>query len=173
MQAERWYQRSLELFDERDSRRAQCLGQLGLVAYERFKEARAANKPEEELLKHINAALQFYQQALALLPPNAVNDLAVTHNQLGVIYKNAGDLDRALPHWREAIRYFEAAGDLYKAAGTRRNVAIALANAGRLADARDYAYAALRNYETYGERAAEEIRETRGLIEGIEKEMKA
>jgi tetratricopeptide (TPR) repeat protein len=173
VQAERWYQRSLELFDERDSRRAQCLGQLGLVAYERFKEARAANKPEEELLKHINAALQFYQQALALLPPNAVNDLAVTHNQLGVIYKNAGDLDRALPHWREAIRYFEAAGDLYKAAGTRRNVAIALANAGRLADARDYAYAALRNYETYGERAAEEIRETRGLIEGIEKEMKA
>lgn len=55
-QAERWYRRALELFDERDHNgRALALGQLGLVACERFQEARAANKPEEELLQHLNA----------------------------------------------------------------------------------------------------------------------
>ncbi|MGQ0605095.1 MAG: tetratricopeptide repeat protein [Anaerolineales bacterium] len=172
-QAERWYRRSLELRDERDRQgRARCFGQLGLVAYERFTEARAASKLDNELLQHLNAALQFYQQALALLPPNAVDNLAITHNALGVIYYEAGDLDSALPHYREAIRYHEASGDLFEAGRCRRNVAITLANAGRLADAREYAYAALRNYETFDERAAEEIQRTRGLIDRIEKAMK-
>jgi tetratricopeptide (TPR) repeat protein len=172
-QAERWYRRSLEMYEEHQQHdRAQCLGQLGLVARERFKEARAANKPEEELLQHLNAALQFYQQALALLPPNAVDDLAVTHGSLGNIYSDAGDLENALRHWREAARYFESANNTYYAAQTRCNIAIALANAGRLADAREYAYAALRNFETYGERAAEEIQKTRRVIEMIEEAMK-
>ena len=170
-QAERWYRRALELFGERDPRQAQCVGQLGLVAYERFQEARAANKPEEEPLRHLNAAVQFYQQALALIPPNAVDDLAVAHNQLGNIYKDAGDLDRALPHYREAIRYFEAAGNLYHAAVARFNVALALRDAGRLADAREYALAALRNFQTYGDRAAAEIQKTQRLIDWIEQKM--
>jgi tetratricopeptide (TPR) repeat protein len=111
-------------------------------------------------------------QALELFPPNAVDRLAVTHNQLGIIYKNAGDLERALPHYREAIRYDELTGDLYGAAQDRFNVALALAQAGRLADAREYALAALRNYETFGDRAAEKIQETRGLVARIEEDMK-
>ncbi|HEY3227670.1 MAG TPA: CHAT domain-containing protein, partial [Roseiflexaceae bacterium] len=154
-QAERWYRRSLELFDERDRLgQAKCLSQLGSVAYERFNEARAANQPEEDVLRHLNAAVQFYEQALKFDPPDHVEDLAVDHSMLGVIYRNAGDLDRALSHYREAIRYNEAATNLYGAARTRRNVAGALANAGRLADARLYAQAALRNFATYGDRAA-------------------
>jgi len=132
----------------------------------------AAQQPEAELLKHLKAAVGFYQQALELLPKNAVDDLAVTHNQLGIIYKNAGDLDRALPHYREAIRYREAMGDLYGAAQSRFNVALALMQAGRQVDAREYAYAALRNFETYEDRAAEEIQRTQGLIERIEQAMK-
>jgi tetratricopeptide (TPR) repeat protein len=172
-QAERWYRRDLELEDPRDHLgRSKTLSQLGLVAYERFKEARAANKPEEELLRHLNASVQFYQQALAMTPPNAVDDLAVVHNQLGVIYdEGAGDLDRALPHYRECIRYGEAAGNLYGAARTRFNVALALRDAGRLADAREYALAALRNFQTYGDRAAAEIQKTQGLIAEIERAM--
>jgi tetratricopeptide (TPR) repeat protein len=169
-QAERWYRRCLELLDERDRLgRGKCLNQLGAVAYERFKEARAADKPAEEPLRYLNDAARFYHQALDLLPPNAVNDLAVTHNQLGAIYGDAGDLDRALSHYREAIRYFEGAGDLYQAAATRFNVAIDLANAGRRADALLYAQAALRNFATYGDRAAAEIAKTQGLIARIEK----
>ena len=170
--AEQWYQRSLELYDESDQYgRGGCLAQLGGVAYERFKETRGANKPEEELLRHLNAAVGFYHQALDMFPSNAVDRLAVAHNQLGIIYAEAGDFDRALPHWRECIRYDEAAGNLYGAAQTRYNVARALAQADRLADAREYAYAALRNYQTYGDRAAADIQETQGLIDWIEQRM--
>ena len=164
-QAERWYRRSLELHDERDRLgRGKCHNQLGYVAFERFQEARSAGRPAEELVAHLNTAVGFYHQALDLLPDNAVNDLAVTHNQLGAIYRNAGDIDRALPHYREAIRYFEGAGDLYHAAGTRFNVALALSDSGRVADAREYARAALRNFETYGAGAAEMIQRTQQLL---------
>ena len=142
------------------------------MAYERFQEAREANQPEEGL-RHLNAAWQFYQQALDLLPPNAVDDLAVAHNALGIIWVEAGDLDRALPHYREAIRYREMQGNLYDAARTRFNVAIGLADAGRLADAREYAHAALRNFETYGDRAADMIQKTQQLIARIEQALKA
>jgi len=173
-QAERWHRRSLELTDERDQlQRSKYVGQLGLVAYERFKEARAANEPDEELLRHLNAAVGFYHQALELLPPNAVDELAVWHSQLGVIYTEAGDLDRALPHYREAIRYLEAAGNLYNAAVVRFSVAVGLAEVGRLADAREYAHAALRNYQTYGDRAAEEIQKMQWLIGEIERLLQA
>jgi tetratricopeptide (TPR) repeat protein len=119
----------------------------------------------------LNDAVRYYHQALDLLPADAVDDLAVTHNQLGVIYAEAGDFDRALPHWREAARYFEAAGALYNAGLVCYNVALALGNAGRLPDALAYARAALRNWEPYGEGAAEMIQETRGLIAEIEGEM--
>ena len=183
VQAERWYRHSLEMHEEHHRHdRAQCLVALGNVAWERFKEAQAAAptpppisgegpREGEELLRHLNAALGFYLQALDLLPPNAVDDLAVTHNQLGIIYYEAGDLDRALPHYREAIRYFEEAGAIYNAAQASFNVALALARVGRLADAREYAHAALRNFETYGEGAREGIQKTRGLIAAIEQAM--
>jgi len=169
-QAERWYKHALEFFDERDHlNRSKGLGQLGLVAYERFAEARDVKKPEAELLQHLNDAVRFSLQVLELTPPNAVDALAVIHNQLANIYAQVHDFDRALPHWREAIRYKEAMGDLYKAGMYRYNVAVALAKAGRLVDAREYALAALRNFETFGDRAAEEIEETKGLIAEIEK----
>jgi hypothetical protein len=46
-------------------------------------------------------------------------------------------------------------------------VAIALLNAGRRVDASEYAEAALRGFESYGERAAADIEKTRGLIAEI------
>lgn len=172
-QAELWYRRSLELRDERDRLgQAKCKYQLGSVAYERFKEARAANKPEEELLRHLNDAVQSYHQGLDLLPANAVNDLAVVHNQLGSIYGDAGDLERGLSHYYEAIRYFEGAGNLYDAGRARFNVAITLTNASRLDDALLYAQAALRNFATYGEGAAADIQDTQGLIARIEQALR-
>jgi tetratricopeptide (TPR) repeat protein len=167
-QAERWYRRSLELRDERDRLgRGQCVGQLGYVAWEHFREARTAGQPVEELLRHLNEAVRLYHGALDLLPADAVNDLAVTHNQLGAIYGDAGDLDRAVQHFRESIHYEETQGNLYGAAQTRFNVAIALLNAGRGADALEYAEAALRGFESYGERAGAEIERTRGWIAAI------
>ena len=172
-EAERCYRRSLELTPESDALgRSKCLSQLGLVAKERFKDARAAGRPQAELLSPLNAALDFYQQALALDPPEAVSELAVDHNALGNIYLDAGDLAHALPHYQESIRYFEAAGDFYRAAGTRYNLALALAQQGRLADARLYAQAARRGYEGYGPGAAQEAAQAQGLVEAIEEAMK-
>ncbi len=151
-----------------------CYGQLGYVAYERFKDARAADQPqEEELQQHLQDALDYNHKALDLTPPNAVDDLAVTHNQLGNIYDDAGDLERALFHYREDIRYDEMAGNLYGAGQTRYNVAVTLKDAGRLEDALLYAQAALRNFETFGDRAAEEIQKTQRLIGRIEENIRS
>ena len=169
-QAESWYRRSLELVDEGDRfGRGQRLGELGNVAYERFKQARAQKAGEADLLRHLNEAVGFYTQALALLPPDAVAELAVTHNQLGAIYGDAGDVDRALPHFRDAIRYEEQQGNIYGASQTRFNVSLALTQSARPEDALEYARAALRGFESYGESASEEAQRTRqviGMIEG-------
>jgi tetratricopeptide (TPR) repeat protein len=167
-QAERWYRKSLELYTERERHdRGQCVMQLGTVAYERFLEARTAKRPKEELLQYLNEAVGRYHEALDLFPADAVNDLAVNHNQLGAIYGDAGDFDRAVQHYREAVQLHEQAGNLYSAAQTRFNVAIDLLNAGRRADALEYAEAALRGFESFGERAGEGIERTRGLIAEI------
>ena len=118
-QASQWYQRSYDLGADGDHLwRGKCLITLGNVAYERFNELRSRRGISDSsaplvATSHLNAAEGYYQQALALLPPNAVDDLAVTHNQLGLIYKEADDLDRALSHYRESIRYKEGASNFY------------------------------------------------------------
>jgi tetratricopeptide (TPR) repeat protein len=167
--AARWYQDSLDLRDEGDRLgQARSIGQLGYVHWERFKEARHADRPERELLVHLNAAADAYQQALELTPADTVGDLAVGHSQLGVIYSEGGQLDRALRHWQEAIRFYDWAGNRYDAARTRANIAGALAEFGRLGDGLLWAQAALRDYQTYGDRAAADIAETQQLIADIE-----
>jgi tetratricopeptide (TPR) repeat protein len=172
-QAEQWYRRSLELTHENDRLgRGKTQGSLGLVARERFKEARQAGEPEAVLAEHLNAALQAYQQALQMFPPDAVNELATTHNQLGNIYNEAGQTEQAVAHYREAIRYFEQAGNLYGAAITRENVALAYADAGRFEDALLFARAALANFEQFGPAAADRVERARGLIAQIEADIK-
>ncbi|MHC4620438.1 MAG: tetratricopeptide repeat protein [Planctomycetota bacterium] len=171
--AEEWYRRSLELRDEGDRLgKAHCLAELGSVAYERFDEARDAGRSKEEVLRHLNEALRQYQRALEMLPADAVDGLAVVQMQLGNIYGDAGDVNRALEHYREAIRYREMQGNLYGAGQTRYNVALDLYDAGRFTDALEYARAALRNFESYGEGAAADIAKTKKRIGQIEKGLK-
>jgi tetratricopeptide (TPR) repeat protein len=164
-QADQWYRRSLELHAEGDRLgRGKTQGQLGYVAYERFTEARQAGEPEAVLAEHLNAALHAYQQALQMFPPDAVNELAITHNQLGNIYRDAGQTEQAVAHYREAIRYEEMQGNLYGAATTRENVAIAYAQAGRFDDALLFARAALANFEQFGPAAGDWIERARRLV---------
>jgi tetratricopeptide (TPR) repeat protein len=171
--AEKWYRRSLELADESNSRnRVKCMAELGHVASLRFVDARHEGRPEKELLTHLKEALRRYHEALEMTPKDAVDDLATVHNALGAIYGDTGGLDRALEHYREAIRYHEMQGDLYGVGITRLNVALGLAGAGRFADAMEYAMAALRNFESYGERAVADIERTKSWIAKIEKDMK-
>ncbi len=167
-QAERWYRRSLSLRETDRVGRARCIGELGAVALHRFEEARAAGRPAEEILAHLNQAARQYHEALDLLPSDEVVTRAVVHSQLGSIYGRAGDLDRALPHYRQSIQLKEAQGDHYVAAQIRFNVAIHLHSAGRGADALEYARAALRGFESFGDRATEMIERTRGLIDEIQ-----
>ncbi len=166
--AERWYRKSLELVTKGDRMaRAGPIGQLGRVAFERSEDARKSDKPEAVVLGFVNEALRLYHQALELTPPDAINQLATAHGQLGNVYGLAGDIDRALEHYQESIRLEEQQNNLYRAAQTRYNVAIDLARAGRFSDAREYALAALRNFETLG--AREQVQKTLDLLSQIAK----
>lgn len=171
-EAERWYRRSLELRAEGDGLgRGKCNNQLGATTYEHFIDSRKEGKAEEELLKHLNAAVDYYQQALALLPPDAVNDLAVTHCQLGIIYAQAGNLQQGLDNWQQGIALFESIGNLFEAGKHRRNISVFLIQDNRLSDALLYARAALRNFESYGGRAKDMEDRTKGLIAAIEEHL--
>jgi tetratricopeptide (TPR) repeat protein len=171
-EAERWYRHSLKFCDERDRLgQGKCHGQLGTLALERFKEAKNAGEPAATLLGHLNAALEAYHKALDLTPADAAESRALNHHMLGVVYSTVGDIDRALPHYREAIRYRERQGDNYRAAQTRFNVALALAQTGRLQDAREYALAARAGYGSFGPAAAMEVQKAQELIEQIDHAM--
>jgi len=82
----------------------------------RFRQARTAGKTEAELLRQLNEVVRRHYKAPVLLPPDAVDDLAGTHNQLGAICGEAGDSGRALQHLQEAIRLHVTAGNLFYAA---------------------------------------------------------
>jgi tetratricopeptide (TPR) repeat protein len=167
-EAEGWYRRSLDLFAAADSSgRANALSQLGKLAGLRFLEARTTNCPPEELALHLTKAAQLSEQSLELTPQTDIRSRAVTCNQLGNIYGEAGNTDRALKHYQEAVRYNEQAGDIFIAGSIRYNVAITLVRSGRLHDALAYAQAALANHQEFGERAVAEIQETERLIAWI------
>jgi tetratricopeptide (TPR) repeat protein len=171
--AELWYQRALTLCAEEDRMgRARCLGQLGSVAYRRFRDARKTSQRPEEYVGHLSRAEQHCMQALELFPKNAVRELAPTHNQLGNIYGAADQIDAALHHYREAIRYSEAMQDPFAAGQTRYNAAATLSRAGRFADARDWAQSALRDFQAC-ENAEQEIVTTLKLMELIESDLRS
>jgi hypothetical protein len=168
-EAERWYRMSLDLHAPDDGLgRARCVGQLGAVAYDRFEDAKTAKRPREELSRHLTEAARRYEQALEMIPATAVPERGIAHNELGVIYSEAGDIDRALHHYQQDIRYCEQTGDIFGAGQTRKNVALTLLNAGRLSDARAYAEAALANFRTFGDRAADRTQKTERLIADID-----
>jgi hypothetical protein len=179
-QAEHWYQHSLQLLDQHDHLgRSRRLANLGALAYDRFEEARRADRTEEEMRRHLEVAVDLYEKVLrvlGLLPTEAISDLAAAHNQLGVFYDTLarpGDFARALLHYQESIRYQEKQGNLYDAASTRMNIAIALHGERQYARALLYAQAALKNFEGYKEQTTAEIDRTRQTIARIEQDLAA
>jgi tetratricopeptide (TPR) repeat protein len=95
---------------------------------------------------------------------NAVDDLVRIYNLLGAIYNATGNLNDTLEEYRDAIKYAEADGNLYLAALTRLNIASALTRARCFDEALLYSKTALSNFETYGDRAAAEVKKTQELI---------
>jgi tetratricopeptide (TPR) repeat protein len=171
--AEQWYRRSLDLQAKEDRMgQAHCVGQLGYVAYKRFRAVRSADRSDEECANHLKEAAQHYEQALEMFPVGAVGELAITHHQLGSICHDGGQLDIALDHYREAVRYEERQGNRFGAGQTRYNVAVTLFRDDRFADARDWARAALRDYETCAN-ADQEVIKTAKLVAQIESALQA
>jgi tetratricopeptide (TPR) repeat protein len=135
------------------------------VARERFQEVWETDK--RAALEHLNAALDYYNQSLQLTPSNAVTELAITHNALGVIYDHAEQLKTAIAHYEQAVQYDEQAGNHYGAANTRYNIAITYVRQGQLADALLFAQAALSGFQRYANTEQDQARVQR-LIEYIE-----
>ena len=77
-------------------------------------------------------------------------------------------MDRSLEHFQKCIGYMEASGNVYGGALTRFNVGLTLARRGRFADAKEYALAALRGFQSFGDRANEDVTRTRKLMAAID-----
>jgi tetratricopeptide (TPR) repeat protein len=182
--AEAAYQRSLALCDPNDALgRSGCINQIGMVHHERFKAARQQNAPTETLLQHAQAAETHFLRSLALCPASALADLGPTHNQLGNLYQNVGESERAREHYEKCVQLAEQIGDRYRAGQTRFNLSLMYETvAGQAATpaqrtllvrARAYAQAALRDYQHYQGRAADREARAQQLIDRIEQALAA
>lgn len=177
------YQRSLALHNPNDALgRARCIQQIGIVHYERFNEARQHGEPDPIVLKHAQAAEEHYLQSLALCPPSSLTDLGRIHNQLGILYKNVGQTERAREHYEKDVQICEQTGDRYGAGQTRFNMVIMYRAAAKreaapprqrdlLLRARAYAQAALRDFQHYQGRAADMEANAQGLLAEIDEDL--
>jgi len=177
--AEATYQRSLSLFDPNDAvGRSRCAQQIGMVHHERFRESSQRGEPAETVLKHAQSAEHHYHQALALCPSTALTALGPLHNQLGVLYKNVGQVERAREHYEKCVQLAEQTGDRYGAGQTRFNIALMYLQAAKkevtpshqrdlLLRAHAYAQAALRDFQHYQGRAADMEAKVQQLLDRI------
>ena len=177
--AEAAYQCSLALHKSSDVLGcSRCIQQIAMVHYYRFNEARQRGEPPETVLRHAQAAEQHYQQALKLCSASNIADLGPMHNQLGILYKNVGQTERAREHYEKASQYFEQSGNHHSAGQTRFNMALMYAEAAEreetparqretLLRARAYAQAALRDYQHYEGRADDNEAKAQQLINEI------
>ena len=181
--AEAAYQRSLGLHNPNDALgRSRCIKQIGMVHYERFREARKRKEPAEALLRHAQAAEEHYLEGLRLCPKNALTDLAPLHNNLATLYAEIGQFDVAREHYEQSAQYKEKAGDHFSAGQTRFNMALMYARAAEqekqpsqqragLLRARAYAEAALRDFRQYQGRAAAEEATAQNLLDDINQDL--
>ena len=170
-QADRWFQQSLALRDEDDRLgRAGCYSELGRVSWELFGMARKANMAQTDLMRHLSDTRQHYIRAIENDPPDDWVKLAHHNQELGHICFALGDLGRALPYYREAIRYYERQGDVSEAANTRFTLAVSLRDDGRLAEARRFAADAHAGFQKIGA-DPEMIQRTRRILDSIEERL--
>lgn len=167
-EAERCYWVHLQSLENHDRLgHAKVIAQLGRVAHERFLDGRRADRPKAELLHHLKEAADATSEAVGLTPPEARNVHAFLCDALGVITADAGMVDVALTHYREALRVYDDT-DGYQAGRTRLNVARTLAQGDRIHDALMYTRTAVRDFESEGAANILEIEEARRLIRDLE-----
>jgi tetratricopeptide (TPR) repeat protein len=165
-EARKWFNRSLKLRREPDRLgRGKIANELGYVALE---EAKETEKSSIKWQNKISEALKYYMMALEIFPPDSITELAITHNQIGMIYFEKGETDRSILHYNHSLQYREMKGNACEAGNSRFNIALSLSQCRRFTDALDYARSALGNYESYGVRPKDRIEETKNLIQDLE-----
>ncbi|OUC16092.1 MAG: hypothetical protein B0A82_03700 [Alkalinema sp. CACIAM 70d] len=187
-QAEKCYQRGLELCEKHDQLlRSKLTGQLGKVAFERFQDSLVTAQVAEtssgylrfrdtqanpqaikESFNYFRQAARFLYESLNLLPLDAVRELAVIHTSLVGLHGFIKNIDQAVFHSREAIRYYEVIGESYSTAFPMINIASALERVGRHEEALIYAQTSLRILKPFGNQAISHIQTVQELIEDIE-----
>ncbi|MCB9384767.1 MAG: ATP-binding protein [Bryobacterales bacterium] len=167
--AEKWLRRGLEYLPDQHPAKARFLAALGQVSWERFRAARQSERPESELIRHLADSRQYYQRAIEHDASSDYESLAKHNLQYGHASYSMGDIDRALPHYREAIRYDQLRRNTFGAAKTRFNLSIALRDVGRLGESRKYAVAAFGELQRIDGPVSEDLFErARKLVMNIE-----
>lgn len=181
--AEAALQRSLDLHGNDDHLgRSKCIQGLGRVYYARFRETRKLKDPGEMLLRHAESAERLYLEALQLCPKDSLDDLATLHHQIGTLYSNMDELDEARKQYERAVQYYEQMGNHHDAGGTRFNMGVMYTKAALrqeessqrrvyLVRASAYAQAALRDFQYYEGRAANNEAKAQRLIEAVNMEL--
>ncbi|OPY48252.1 MAG: CHAT domain protein [Methanosaeta sp. PtaU1.Bin028] len=170
-EADYWCRRSLDLTPESSFMdRGRCFVNLGNVASERFKDTLQSGEPE---VKYLQDSLDFYHKGLEAFPADAKDELAATHNALGVIYDYSSMFDEAIKQYQKAIYLIDEVGDTYRAGATRLNVAKSLAKANRLSDALEYARSALEKFKACGSAGADGWRRAQNLITRLEEDLRS
>ena len=167
--AEKWLRRGLEYLPEQHPAKARFLAALGQVSWERFRTSRQGERPESELIRHLADSRQYYQRAIEHDASSDYENLARHNLQYGHASYSMGDIDRAVPHYREAIRYEQLRQNTFGAAKTRFNLSIALRDVGRLGESRKYAVAAFGELQRIDGPVSEDLFErARKLVMNIE-----
>ena len=116
----------------------------------------------------MNDARQYYLRALENDPPDDWAHLAAHNQELGHICFSLGDLGRALPYYRESIRYYQRAGNTAEVAQTQFTLALSLRDANRMAEARKFAQDAFANFKKISDCDPEMLKRAERTLESIE-----
>ena len=167
--AEQWLRRGLDLLEDDKDGASRFLAALGQTSWERFRGARNRDRPEAELIRHLTDSRQYFERAIENAPAYDHESLAQYNLLYGHVSYSLGDIDRALPHYREAIRHDQLLGDTLGVAKTRFNLAIALRDLGRLGEARKYATAAFDDIKSVEDPMSDHLLDrARRLVDNIE-----
>jgi tetratricopeptide (TPR) repeat protein len=172
VKAEEWLRRGMNLLDQNDELgRGGYLNRLGDIAYARFREVSEREGATPVARQHLKDAYTCYQQASAILPSSATQELFRCYARLGDIYWIIKKPDSALTIYRAALGYGEKDKDRYLFGGIHTNMALVLQSTARYQDALTYAQAAREDYLACPDDMSNEVQLVDKLIAEIRAEM--
>jgi tetratricopeptide (TPR) repeat protein len=171
--AAHYYDAAYNSYPDHDAlARGQCLAQLGAVSLELLTDSQEKGAAEAVMLHHFEDAINYYQRALELEPPDAIANLALTHNQLGAAYQySRTEQSKAVEHFKKAMQYFAQSGQWFGEAGACLNAAQVLLRLAKPHDAKDYASEGLKILEL-ANYSGPELARAKNILTVIEKKIR-